>query len=67
MTTPRARLQEVGLDDLRQMANKVEIESDGVQKSKLIAAILESESFDESMIPKSAVVDEEPAKTQERS
>ena len=67
MSTPRARLQELGLDDLRQMANKVEVESDGLQKSKLIAAILESESFEESMIPESAVVDEEPAKTQERS
>ena len=41
MTTPRARLQELGLDDLRNMAADVEIEADGLQKSKLIAAILD--------------------------
>ena len=67
MSTPRARLQELGLDDLRAMAAKVEVESDGLQKSKLIAVILDADSFEESMIPESAAVEEEPAKTQERS
>jgi transcription termination factor Rho len=33
------------------MAGKVEIETDGLQKSKLIAAILESEKFDPAMLP----------------
>ena len=51
MTTTRSRLQELGLDDLRAMAAKVEVESGGLQKSKLIAAILDSDGFDESMVP----------------
>jgi transcription termination factor Rho len=67
MTTPRARLQELGLDDLRQMATTVDVEADGLQKSKLIAAILEADKFDESMIPETSNGDEEPAKTQDRS
>ncbi len=51
MSTTRARLQELGLDDLRAMAAKVSVEPDGLQKSKLIAAILDSEKFDSSMVP----------------
>ena len=50
-TTTRARLQELGLDDLRAMAGKVEVEPSGLQKSKLIAAILTSEKFDAEMLP----------------
>ncbi len=49
--TTRAKLQELGLDDLRAMAGKVEIDHDGLQKTKLIAAILASEKFEESLIP----------------
>ena len=49
--TTRARLQELGLDALREMADQVEIVPDGLQKSKLIAAILESEKFEASMLP----------------
>ena len=50
-TTTRARLQELGLDELRSMASKVDVEHDGLQKSKLIAAILGSEKFDSAIIP----------------
>ena len=51
MSTNRARLQELGLDELRAMAGQVAVETDGLQKSKLIAAILESEKFDPTMLP----------------
>jgi hypothetical protein len=51
MSTTRARLQELGLDDLRDMAGKVEVETEGLQKTKLITAILESEKFAPTMIP----------------
>jgi len=51
MSTTRARLQELQLDDLRDMAGKVEVDAAGLQKSKLITAILESEKFDAGMIP----------------
>ncbi len=50
-TTTRARLQELGLDALRDMATSVDVESEGLQKSKLIAAILDSEKFDPAMLP----------------
>jgi transcription termination factor Rho len=58
--TTRARLQELGLDALREMATSVDVEHDGLQKSKLIAAIVGAEKFDESMLPEPA--EEEPAK-----
>ena len=60
-TTTRARLQELGLDELRAMAGKVEVDHDGLQKSKLIAAILDSQKFDAAMLPELAP--EEPAVT----
>ena len=66
MSTPRARLQELGLDDLRDMAAKVEIEANGLQKSKLIAAILEAEKFDVSMVPETTMTEQPPATTQDR-
>ncbi len=49
--TTRAKLQELGLDALREMASRVDVDHEGLQKSKLIAAILESEKFDASMVP----------------
>ncbi|MET0831750.1 MAG: hypothetical protein ABWY62_05155, partial [Acidimicrobiia bacterium] len=49
--TTRAKLQELGLDDLRRVAGQAEVDHDGLQKSKLIAAILESDKFDVSMVP----------------
>jgi transcription termination factor Rho len=67
MSTPRARLQELGLDDLREMADNVDVEADGLQKSKLIGAILEAEKFDVSMVPETTVTNDQPAKTQDRS
>jgi transcription termination factor Rho len=48
------------------MAGKVDVESDGLQKSKLIAAILDSEKFEASMLPEVKEQDEAPAKTQPR-
>jgi transcription termination factor Rho len=51
MTTTRARLQELGLDELREMAGSIEVEHDGLQKTKLITAIIGSEKFDEKMLP----------------
>jgi transcription termination factor Rho len=51
MSTTRARLQELALDDLRDMAGKVEVDSTGLQKSKLITEILGSDMFDSAMIP----------------
>ena len=65
MTTTRTRLQELGLDDLRAMATQVEIEADGLQKSKLIAAILEAEKFDDSMLPEATA--DAPAQAKTRS
>jgi len=41
----------MGLDALRKMAADVDVEHEGLQKSKLIAAILESEKFDPAMLP----------------
>jgi transcription termination factor Rho len=67
MSTPRARLQELGLDDLREMAGNVDVEADGLQKSKLIGAILDAEKFDVSMVPETTVTNDQPAKTQDRS
>ena len=58
--TTRARLQELGLDALREMATSVDVEHDGLQKSKLIAAIVGADKFDESMLPPPK--EEEPAK-----
>ncbi len=40
MTTTRARLQELGLEALREMAGSLDVEHDGLQKSKLISAII---------------------------
>ncbi|MGI9667815.1 MAG: transcription termination factor Rho [Acidimicrobiia bacterium] len=51
MSTARAKLQELKLPQLRDMATAVDVEHDGLQKSKLIAAILEAEKFDPSMLP----------------
>ena len=51
MTTTRARLQELGLDALREMAGSIDVEHDGLQKTKLITAIIGSEKFSESMLP----------------
>ncbi|MDJ0498046.1 MAG: transcription termination factor Rho [Acidimicrobiia bacterium] len=51
MTTTRARLQELGLDALREMAGSIDVEHDGLQKTKLITAIIGSEKFNESMLP----------------
>jgi transcription termination factor Rho len=58
--TTRARLQELGLDALRELAGSVDVEHNGLQKSKLIAAIVEAEKFDESMLPEAP--EEEPVK-----
>ncbi|MEN8040187.1 MAG: transcription termination factor Rho [Actinomycetota bacterium] len=54
MSTPRAKLQEFKLPDLRELATSVDVEHDGLQKSKLIAAILDSEKFDPSTLPEDA-------------
>ncbi len=51
MTTTRARLQELGLDALREMAGSLDVEHGGLQKSKLISAIIGSDRFDEKMLP----------------
>jgi transcription termination factor Rho len=50
--TSRAKLQEKTLDELRTIAASIEIaEHDSLQKSKLIAAILDSDQFDASDEP----------------
>ena len=67
MSNTRARLQELGLDDLRSMAGLVEVDPDGLQKSKLIAAILESEKFDAAMVPEVDTTTKEPAAATPRS
>jgi transcription termination factor Rho len=67
MSTTRARLQDLGFDDLRSMAGKVEVDPDGLQKSKLIAAILDSEKFDASMVPEVDTEAEAPATTTPRT
>ena len=51
MITERAKLQELKLPQLRDMATAVDVDHDGLQKSKLIAAILEADKFDPSMLP----------------
>jgi transcription termination factor Rho len=51
MSTTRAKLQELKLPDLRDMATSVDVTHDGLQKSKLIAAILDADKFDPSMLP----------------
>ena len=51
MSTPRAKLQELKLPALRDMATSVDVEHDGLQKSKLIAAILDADKFEPSMLP----------------
>jgi transcription termination factor Rho len=51
MTTTRARLQDLGLEALREMAGSLEVDHDGLQKSKLISAIIRSDNFDEKMLP----------------
>ena len=55
MSTPRARLQEFKLPALREMATAVEVEHEGIQKSKLIAAIIDSNKFEESMLPEESL------------
>ncbi len=57
MSTARAKLQELKLPQLREMASSVDVDHDGLQKSKLIAAILDSEKFDASMLPEDAPED----------
>ena len=64
-TTTRTRLQELGLDDLRAMAGNVEVKHEGLQKSKLIAAILDSDGFDAAMLPE-AVAEPAAATTVDR-
>jgi transcription termination factor Rho len=59
--TTRARLQELGLDALRDMASKVDVEHKGLQKTKLITAILKSEKFDVGMLPEPKDGDADPA------
>ena len=54
MSTPRAKLQEFKLPALRELATSVDVEHDDLQKSKLIAAILESKKFDPAMLPDDA-------------
>ena len=62
MSTPRARLQEFKLPALRDMAAAVDVEHEGVQKSKLIAAIIDSDKFEESMLPEETQSDSRPTK-----
>ncbi len=57
MSSTRARLQEMGLDELRDMAGKVDVDPDGLQKTKLIAAILDSGKFDAAMLPAESTAD----------
>ena len=54
MSTPRAILQEFNLSSLRDLATTVEVEHDGLQKSKLIDAIIGSDKFDDSKLPSEA-------------
>jgi transcription termination factor Rho len=54
MSNERARLLELNLPQLRELATAVSVDHDGLQKSKLIAAILDAESFDASMLPEQA-------------
>jgi transcription termination factor Rho len=49
------------------MAGLVEVDPDGLQKSKLIAAILESEKFDAAMVPEVESTTEAPAAATPRS
>ncbi len=49
--TTRARLQDLGLAALRSMAGKVEVDHEGLQKSKLITAIMAADAFDEGLLP----------------
>ena len=50
--TSRSKLQEKSLDELRTIAEAIEVpDHDSLQKSKLIAAILESDKFDASDAP----------------
>jgi len=56
MSSPRAKLQEFKLPALRDLAVSAEVEHDGLQKSKLIDAILESKTFDPSTLPDDAPV-----------
>lgn len=49
--TTRARLQDLGLTALRSMAGKVEVDHEGLQKSKLITAIMAADGFKESLLP----------------
>ena len=51
MSTERAKLQELKRPQLREMATAVDVDHEGLQKSKLIAAILEADKFDPSMLP----------------
>jgi transcription termination factor Rho len=49
--TTRARLQDLGLTALRSMAGKVEVDHEGLQKSKLITAIMSADGFNEGLLP----------------
>ena len=49
--TTRAELQGKSLEDLRTIATSVGVEADGLQKTKLIAAILGSDKFELSEEP----------------
>jgi len=50
--TSRAKLQEKNLDELRVIAAAIAVpDHDSLQKSKLIAAILDSDKFDASDLP----------------
>ena len=56
--TTRAKLQELGFDALRNMATGVDVDPNGLQKSKLIAAIVGAEKFEDSMIPDVTIAEE---------
>ena len=49
--TTRARLQELGLPALRSMAGTVDVDHEGLQKSKLITEIMSAGGFNESLLP----------------
>ena len=57
MSTPSAKLQEFRLPALRDLAASLDIDHDGLQKSKLIAAVLDSEKFDPSSLPEDVPVE----------
>ena len=54
MSTERAKLQEMKLPQLREIASSLGVDHDGLQKSKLIDVVLEADGFDPSMLPADA-------------